>query len=694
MKMSENLSPAAQERLDELLSIPIEQAALSCLNEEVVASLPSNPTAKQIVNELVKNFGRGSDCYLFSEFSTKSDYEISQMAKNEMSEGFYLDEHNYLLQTPFDWLGPNEASRSHRYKIHAWYMLDSSLKYVSKSGNRDTFSYCKKIAIEWTEKFVFGSERDEFAWYDMSTAQRSTLLAYIIRWSLIQESQRNSISRFLKSMNPVEILTLIVSADVHIHELLSEDRLALHSNHGLFQMSGLLSLCSELPFLKQSTESRSMAIRNIEEMTENHFFEDGFHKEHSPLYHVYMANYLHQLQDAGWLHDSNSLSSLSTLSKEICNWYIMPDGYIAPIGDGKYEYPSNVYCMFDLNLDSDGTPASPSGLRVHPNGGVAIASHYDVDGRAFDHLIFNAQFHSRQHKHADDLSFHYCANRQQYLVDSGTFTYHYDDPERMYVESTRAHNAIEIDGLNYSRFKQDAFGSALSMIVKIGSCTIMEGKIEHTRLVPPEIPNNQVKTSDSIKLRNHSSEPGIHHRRLMIHVPEYFLVVIDLLCSKESHDYTQWFHLAPELNVNLESNGGMTVLDNLGQIHSTIHPIELDDSNPYEVLFVRGQKEPYLQGWFSRDGKVLLPNQAIGLKRCASSTSFATVFDHSGNASKKPTINIGTGGRYLRFSMKYPENKFDLIIREDQDGNRSIEFNDGREQIIQQVSSGLVWEGD
>jgi len=693
--MSEGPSPAAQERLDELLSMPIEQAVLSCLDEKVVASLPANPTAKQIVNKLVKNFGRNSSGYLFSNSTTlnkKSDSQIISRIRTERK--FIMEGHTYSLSAPFDWSGPRNSSRSHHAKIHAWWMLDEPLKHVDESNDLQILSFCKDIAIEWVRKFVFGSEKDEFTWYDMSVGQRSSLLSYMIKQSLVLESKRNTLFRLLKPMNPESMLILIAAAEVHIHELLSEDRLAIHSNHGLFQMSGLLSLCSDLPFLNQSSKSQLTAISNIENMLGNHFFEDGFHKEHSPFYHAFIANYLHQLQDAGWLHDNTPLPSLSTFTKEICNWYIMPDGYLTPIGDSSMRSISDDICVFDLHRDSNDTPSSPAGLYVHSEGGVAISSHYDAKGLACDYLIFNAQFHSRQHKHADDLSFHYCVNGQQYLVDSGTFTYHYDNPKRMYVESTRAHNTIEIDGLNYSRFNQDAYGSALSTVIKIGSCIIMEGEIDHTRLVSSEIPNNQIKTSDGVKLRGHTSESGVRHSRMMIQVPGHFLVVIDHLKSETPHDYTQWFHLAPELNVNLESDASLTVLDNRGQIHSTIHPIELDESEPPEIYLVRGQKKPHLQGWFCRDGKVLLPNQAIGFKKNANATSFATVFDHSGNVSKKPTINIGTGGRYLRVSMKYPSKKFDLKIREDGDGNRRIEFNDGQGQIVRQVAAGVVWEGD
>ena len=683
--LSATLSPPAQERLKELRSMGIVEAALACMSDDFTSTLSSNPSENEILKKLIKNFGRGNDGYLFSEFTTVSDSEISSRVKRFMREGIIFDSHTYIIDTPFDWVGPENASRNHRYKIHAWVMLDEVLQDLSENHNQNYLFRCNQVALEWVEKFIFGDEVDEFAWYDMSVGQRSSLLSFLIKKSLIDSSKRNFFTGPSQQIKPLEILKLIICADVHLHELQFEGRIASHSNHGFFQMSGLLSICSELPFLKYSESGRVLAMQKIEQMLKHHFFEDGFHKEHSPMYHAFMANYLHQLQDSGWVNDSKSLLSLSNQSKKICNWYIMPDGFLVPIGDSNMCYRSDELCIFDLHRDSNDTPSSPAGLHIHEEGGLVISSHNNHLGKATEYLSFNAQFHSRQHKHADDLSIHYCVKGQQYLVDSGTFTYHYDEPERMYVESTRSHNTVEIDNLNFSRFKQDAFGSALSMAAKIGPCVVMEGIVEHTRLVSSQIPNNQVKTSDAVMLRTHSSKPGVIHRRMVIQVPEHLLVVLDFLESEHSHDYTQWFHLSPDFTVKEDESGNLAVISPQGQIHSTIHTIGIDDSEPCEIELIRGRKKPNLQGWFCRDGKELIPNQAIGIRKSATSTTFATIFDHSEHISKKPSINIGTKGKYFRFSMRYPNKQINLIIRENNDGIRQIEFNNDEEKFVEEI---------
>ena len=98
-------------------------------------------------------------------------------------------------------------------------------------------------------------------------------------------------------------------------------------------------------------------------------------------------------------------------------------------------------------------------------GGLVINNSVNPDDpESISQLVFSAQFHSRQHKHADHLNILYHLNNQPLLVDAGTYTYQYDIPERMYCESTRAHNTVEIDELNYSRYRQDAFGYALMLV--------------------------------------------------------------------------------------------------------------------------------------------------------------------------------------------------------------------------------------
>jgi hypothetical protein len=320
---------------------------------------------------------------------------------------------------------------------------------------------------------------------------------------------------------------------------------------------------------------------------------------------------------------------------------------------------------------------------VFPSGGLAIHSIHDDEGCAKDHLAFSAQFHSRQHKHADNLGFNYCMNGRQIIIDSGTYSYDYEQPERMYIESTRAHNTIEIDGLNHSRFLMDVYGSALTLACEVGPCVVMEGRVHHKRLAPSEIPNNKIKTSDAV-------EVDVQHRRLLLHLPNRFLLVLDELKSQKSHEYTQWFHLAPDLDFRKENDELGVVTNKKNRVLSAVRSLESDSE--INLTQVKGQKNPHLQGWVSLDGQSLTPNQAIGIRTNASSTVIATLFDFKIHGTKKPYLKIGTHGRYIRFSIIQESEKIDFIMREDSEGGRSIDLSIGEQNYQEFVSTNSITE--
>ncbi len=663
--MTNNLSKAAQARLDELLSLPLEEAAVSCLLPEIVLKLPANPSSIRIVTELRNWLSKNSStCHLFADPTSWHPFDdIHEKSSREIREGFSgIGEHRYTLAAPFDWDGPKGASRTHRYKINAWLMIGGLLRSHSIGGEEKTYNISKDIALDWINKHVFGERDDDFAWYDMGVGQRSCMLSYITYKSILK-FKSNIFSWFSGKTSRVleDIFKLIVASEIHMIELMDEERLASHSNHGLFQMSGLLSLSETLPFMSSSNFCHSFSIKNIQKMLESHFFQDGFHKEHSPMYHMFMTNYLVQLRLAGWLGDNAALHKLADKAEETASWYVLPDQTILPLGDSKPNYPLKSACLFNINTDGNKKISAPEGFFHHKEGGIAIVSTYS-NNSAIEHLTFSAQFHSRMHKHSDDLSIHYCVFGKQYLIDSGAYSYQYDAPERMYIESTRAHNALSIDGLNYSRFRRDIYGSSLKLATQIGPYTLMEGFLNHRRLISPSIPNNKVKTSDSVSV-------DVKHRRRIFNVPGKFLVVLDEINSDTAHEYTQWFHFNPNLTIESGSENILRVKDG-NKLHSSIHFIG-EESSDLNVKTLRGKKKPELQGWCSKDGTRLSENTAIGLQTTSKSSHLLTLFDLT-NSARSPYLRIGTGGKYLRFTVEIEEKKYDIISREKSGINRSI----------------------
>ena len=539
-----------------------------------------------------------------------------------------------------------DHSRNVRYKIHSWVMLDTILVVDSLSDNSEHLELAIDIADDWIQKYVVTATKDDFAWYDMAVGQRATKLSYMLRRLIEMDYDGEIIFRF------------ILASHVHLSELLDKDRIAIHSNHGLFQMAGLLSLCQNLPWMKLSEGGTDFSEEILQIMIEEHFAEDGLHLEHSPDYHLYMVNHLQSLIESGWLSEkSESIFSLITPVLEAAEWMATPEHNVIPIGD-----TANNVKMTKRWAGYTGN--TKIGCKFFPKGGLVINNSTNIDG--ITQLVFSAQFHSRQHKHADHLNVLYNFKNKPLLVDPGTFTYQYDIPERMYCESTRSHNTIEIDSLNYSRFRQDCFGSALTMVGKSDNCLITEGKVVHNRLISPAIPNNKIHSSDAINV-------NVYHRRMIVERPGFFLAIIDDIQSKDEHEFIPWYHLHPDLQTRRDTATKLAAVDEEGKKVCQIQCYD-GESNPIDCVEIRGQTSPILQGWYSKNGRELIENTVIGYPQIAKSQLWVTVFDFKMGKTGKPYLRVGSEGRYLRFALTQDENKTDLKIKTGKDGTRIFEL--------------------
>jgi len=549
------------------------------------------------------------------------------------------------LTEPPKWNEYQNHSRNVRYKIHSWVMLDSLLVEDSITKSEEYLNLAVDIADDWINNFVILAQKDDFAWYDMAVGQRATKLAYMLRRLIEIDAPSDKIFRF------------VMASELHFSELMEKERIAIHSNHGLFQVAGLLSLCHNLPWMKKSSGGIKFSEEIFEKMLNEHFAEDGLHLEHSPDYHLYMVNYLQLLRDSGWVSKNiNQTSKIIDLAVETANWLAMPNNDVIPIGDTANNIAiTHRWAGYkgEINI----------GHRFFPTGGLFINN--SITQNTKNQLVFSAQFHSRQHKHADNLNVLYTYNNQPLLVDPGTFTYQYDVPERMYCESTRSHNVVEIDGLNYSRFRQDAFGSAISLVAKAEDCIIVEGKVNYNRLISSFIPNNKIKSPDGVPV-------DITHRRIIVERPGHFLAIIDHLDSSEVHRYIPWYHLHPDLTVKKDTATRLAVY---GEKNQKICKIQCYNSNSESIasLEVKGQTEPNLQGWYSINGRELVENIAIGFPIIDNSKFIVTVFDFDMQKTGKPYLRIGTGGKYLRFALTQNSEKIDVKFKSNKDSTRNIE---------------------
>ncbi len=550
-------------------------------------------------------------------------------------DGYALDS----LRPPIPW---DNYPRPFRFRLHAWEPINGLLSAHSRLDSQVCLEAAAAYAFDWLRKyqrpaFAKGPARiaseqardpENFAWYDMAVGMRIYRLAYlaevIIRGRLRPDTE----------------CQLLLQALRFHHEILADPSIFRgHTNHGLYQALAQLAASRRLNDLLPTGRFQALAQERLRYCLSKHFFADeGVHAEHSPGYHRMVLGSLIGASEAGLLEiDQDELLSRA---ERALMWMIMPDGSLAPFGDtdhGSIRQDQSLarqfrdpYLSHALTAGALGEPP-PSGVQAYTTAGYAFARLYSRDrggspARA-SYLAQLAAYHSRVHKHADHLSFVWSEGTVPILTDPGRFGYlgrtargdglyeqgfWYSDPRRVYVESTRAHNCIEIDGRSHPRLKTAVFGSALAQA---------------------DVQDGLVVFDSKIVLR-----PSLVHRRTLILAPGEFLVVVDWLFDRRGspHDFRQWFQLAPGWSVNRVDQG---YEGQFGDV--TLHAIDLlGASAPSEVMV--GQNEP-LQGWTSVEAGSLTPSPSFHFARLQSERSaFATLFSLNGRPSCGPVTRTNS----------------------------------------------------
>jgi hypothetical protein len=180
------------------------------------------------------------------------------------------------------------------------------------------------------------------------------------------------------------------------------------------------------------------------------------------------------------------------------------------------------------------------------------------------------------HGHADALSFSLRAFGSDVFVDPGTYDYFSFSPWRAYFRSTRAHNALVVDGLDQSVMLGPFLWGARARARCIGSkLRIQGGKVigEHdgyTRL----------------------NDPVVHRRTLELDEHARVVTIQDDIVARGAHEVAVYFHLAENAVVSADRPNRYTIALGRGLL-----AFEVDARLTVEKL--EGSRKP-IGGWVSR----------------------------------------------------------------------------------------------
>lgn len=569
-----------------------------------------------------------------------------------LSEGWTRRENETLdLDKSIPWELSDPSQRSWNFYLHSLDMIDPLLAAHSQTGEEKYLAPALRIGLDWVQKHPRRAEGvSPMAWYDMAVGLRAYRLGYLYQAA----EEAGLLDAAQKSM-------LWASLDDHRAELAEDANIAFHNNHGYFQVAGQLALGRRFsPISPAMATLYAQGVHRLKRMLDQQFGPDGVHREHSPDYHRMVADTLLGLVRAGLVEDPDLLARVDGIENALA-WFVTPEGTITNFGDSDSR--KMVYSAEGASrkwttplmraVASNGAAGSgwPKGLRVFDESGYAIVRLPDPAARdeitRDSYLAQTAAFHSRTHKHCDDLSFIWHDRGLPLLVDAGRYGYigkteigsdlwqdgfWYSDPMRVFMESTRAHNTLEFDGLNAQRKGVKPYGSALVQACEKKGVYCIETRCKQHR--------------------------SIWHDRVLMFRPGQWLVVFDVYTDnlKAPHDVRQWFHLAPGHKAVARPEGYDVTLQDGSDL--AVRRL-IGDSTPGDVI--SGRNDDPRQGWFSDKERSVTPADALSFVQSGQSAGvFATVLSLSQGArvSAEPGRSNVTGRKaQLGWSDSYGQHR-------------------------------------
>lgn len=490
-----------------------------------------------------------------------------------------------------DWSQLALSNRSWGFHLHAWEFLDPVIQSFRKTGNLLELEWCLDVVSSWVDQMLGAVDERTMAWYDMSLSWRSPRLA-----SLIHLAVRHGYSG-------ERLLPLFRLVRAHMDAHSASESFAAHNNHGFYAALGQLVISRDLSIVPGMDSVHAQGGRRMRIMAESQFFSDGGHAEHSPDYHRMLLGSFEQAVAQKLISDPEVLKRID-LAGYVLGWFILPDSRILQFGDSpgrslrrSYPVTRNAFTQFVASDGRFGTPDNKEMIHL-PETGYAIvrtpAPQRPGDLRTTSYLAMAGGFHSRAHKHCDDLSIVWTHEGREILVDGGRFGYgeqlpkgsplrqegyFYADPERQFVESVLAHSTVSIDGKNHDR-RRTPYGSGIENVSQSGGLFEITATATHSGWT--------------------------HRRHVQLQVGEALIIDDEITPSDAGqHSYLVHFNINGELELTEESDGSVVLAHKNDVIASLSW-----DQGVGETTLVRGQSDP-LRGWRSIKDRTLEPTWSL-----------------------------------------------------------------------------------
>jgi len=418
----------AWEIISEGRALPIPQA---------IANLRKRPADQRIL--------RSSGNYLDASKAPLGDMILEGLYDYPQFPATRLAQKDFWGQNPF-------GNTSWEFHHHQWWAIDYLIAAYLARGDSKYLDAAVSIIRSWAFHNKLAADYpSEFSWNDHATALRVNRLLYLLE-VLKSDSLVSDDVYFL-------ILDLL---NQHVHVLADEDFFNRFTNHGFDQAVSLYTAAAAFPEISGYESFRSLALKRISDEIRFMFTPEGVHVENSPGYHWYVLNSLRELRDTlEYYKDEETFAYIDAViarAYEFMAYVAKPDGSLPLVGDtvevqlgssGIEESRSTEYLRYVASLGEKGRQP-PLINRFYPQSGYTIfRNKWPVKGSIADavYIFFKSSFLSDFHRQSDDLNILITAYGEDWLVDSGRYTYEEEDPVRQYMRSHKAHNVPVLVGI-------------------------------------------------------------------------------------------------------------------------------------------------------------------------------------------------------------------------------------------------------
>jgi hypothetical protein len=392
-------------------------------------------------------------------------------------------------------------------------------------------------------------------------------------------------------LSPATQLLLLSSLPEHAHY---NRHFHAGNNWLTMEISALATVATNFPEYKKSDEWLSYSIASMVESMKGQVYQDGVQTELTSHYHnVSLANFelFKQICDRANRPLPDFFNQTIIQMYDYIARAVRPDGYRILNNDGdresdrelllraaqKYGKPEWAY---PASNGKTGTKPLQGPSYFFPWAGQLISrSGYEADAHW---SFFDIGPWGSGHQHNDKLHISVSAFGRDLLVDAGRFAYTGEVAEkfRPYATGTAGHNLILIDG------KGQQPGPLLA------TEPLAAGHVKIT-------PAFDYATNDFSKFY---ADGDASHTRALMYVRDQFWVVVDRIRTNKPRKLEMLWHWHPDCIVKLEGN---TVLTGNARGNLAVIPVGNQQGTP---RFVKGAEQPEVQGWYSPEYNVYMPN--------------------------------------------------------------------------------------